>query len=49
MFALLGATLGGWVGWAAGSSLSLYAGLFASLIGTGFGIWLTWRMVREYF
>jgi hypothetical protein len=49
MFVFLGATLGGWVGWAAGSSLSLSAGLLASLIGTGLGIWLTQRIVRDSF
>lgn len=48
-FAFLGATLGGWVGWAAGSPLSPYAGLFASLVGTGLGIWFARRIVRDYF
>ena len=49
MFALIGATLGGWIGWAVGSPLSFYAGLFASLLGTGVGIWFARRIVDDYF
>jgi len=47
-FAFLGATLGGWVGWALGSPLSLIAGLFVGLIGMGTGIWLARRLVDDY-
>jgi hypothetical protein len=49
MFVLVGATLGGWVGWVLGSPLSLYAGLFASLVGTAAGIWFARRIVDDYF
>jgi hypothetical protein len=49
MLALHGATLGGWLGWAVGSTLSLYAGLVVSLVGSGLGIWLAGYIVREHF
>jgi hypothetical protein len=49
MLVLIGATLGGWLGWAVGSPLSFWAGLFASLVGTAVGIWLARRIVADYF
>ena len=49
MFGLIGATLGGWLGWAVGSPFSIYVGLFASLLGTAAGIWFARRIIEDYF
>lgn len=49
MFGLIGAALGGWLGWAVGSPFSIYAGLFASLLGTAAGIWFARRIIADYF
>lgn len=43
-FSLAGLLLGAWIGWEAGSVLSLFAGIVASLVGGGVG----WSVGRRY-
>jgi hypothetical protein len=46
--ALLGATLGGWLGWVLGERLGLMAAFTLSTIGTGFGLYFANRVSRSY-
>ena len=40
---LIGMTVGGWLGWAAGAPVSIFTAFIISMIGTGFGLWATRR------
>jgi membrane protein YqaA with SNARE-associated domain len=46
---LLGSCLGGWAGWWLGARAGLVTAFFVSTIGTGLGVYLGWRIGREYF
>jgi hypothetical protein len=48
MLALLGALIGGWIGWATGAQLSFFAAFILSIIGTGAGIYFARRFARNY-
>lgn len=49
VFGLIGATLFGWIGWAIGEPISLFAAFTVSIVGTGFGLYLGRRVARDYF
>ena len=45
---LIGMSLGGWLGWAAGAPVSMYTAFMISIVGTGVGLWLTRRYVTRH-
>jgi len=45
---LVGMTAGGWLGWMAGAWISIFTAFIISMIGTGFGLYVTRRLVRGY-
>jgi outer membrane lipoprotein SlyB len=48
LFWLIGATLGGWLGWAVGERFGIMAAVMLSAVGTGLGIYLAHRVIRDY-
>jgi hypothetical protein len=44
----VGAVAGGLVGWWAGAKLNVWMALAGSGIGGLGGIWITWRLLRDY-
>ena len=49
LFWLIGATVGGWLGWALGERFGIMAAAMLSAVGTGVGIYLAYRIIRDYF
>jgi hypothetical protein len=43
---LVGLSAGGWLGWALGAPLSLYAAFILSIVGTGAGLYAVRRLTR---
>ncbi len=50
MMMFIGMTLGGWVGWWAGDyvGLELMGTFLVSSLGSFAGVYLTWRIMRDY-
>lgn len=48
MFGLIGATAGGWLGWALGAPLSLFVAFLFGMVGTGLGLYLGYRIAANY-
>jgi hypothetical protein len=44
----IGATIGSLVGWWIGAYANIYVALLASAVGGIAGIWLTWRVLKDY-
>jgi apolipoprotein N-acyltransferase len=49
LFWLIGATVGGWLGWWLGEPMGIMAAVMLSAVGTGVGIYLAYRIIRDYF
>lgn len=49
LFWMIGATVGGWLGWAVGEPVGMMTAVILSAVGTGVGIYLAHRIVRDYF
>ena len=45
---LVGMTVGGWLGWAAGAGISTFTAFIVSIVGTGLGLWATRRYVGRH-
>jgi len=45
----IGATAGGWIGWALGERVGIMTAVILSAIGTGVGIYAAHRVIRDYF
>ena len=45
---LVGASLGGWIGWALGERFGIMTAFFLSLVGTAFGVWGAHRLRRHF-
>lgn len=45
----LGAILGGWMGWWLGAKVNFITAFVLSMAGTGVGLYLGRRLVRDYF
>lgn len=43
---LIGMSAGGWIGWAAGAGVSVFAGFALSVLGTGVGLYAVRRLTR---
>lgn len=48
LFALIGATLGGWIGWAIGERFGFMTAFFVSIVGTALGVYAAHRISRHY-
>lgn len=46
---LIGLTIGGWLGWWLGAKLGLTTAFILSSIGSIGGVYLGWRINRDYF
>ena len=46
-FGLIGATIGGWLGWALGGPAGLFAAFMISMLGTGVGMYIGYRMAAR--
>jgi hypothetical protein len=49
LLVMLGATVGGWAGWAAGEPLGIWGAVMLSAVGTGVGLYLGRRIARDHF
>jgi hypothetical protein len=43
---LIGMSIGGWLGWAAGATISVFTGFIVSIVGTGVGLYAIRRLTR---
>jgi len=43
---IFGMSIGGWVGWAAGDTVSLFTAFVVGVVGTGLGLYLVQRVTR---
>lgn len=48
LFGLIGATAGGWLGWYVGALVSVFTAFIVSVIGTGFGLYVAYRLAARY-
>lgn len=48
MFGLIGATVGGWLGWVIGAPVSLFIAFMIGMIGTGVGMYIGYRIAARY-
>lgn len=48
VLAMVGMTLGGWIGWEIGSVVSLFTAFIVGMLGTAVGLYLTNRYVAAY-
>jgi hypothetical protein len=49
LLAFFGMTIGGWLGWALGSPMGLFAAFILSIVGTGVGLYFGRRIANDYF
>ncbi|HEX6913572.1 MAG TPA: hypothetical protein VF142_24410 [Longimicrobium sp.] len=49
LLALLGMTIGGWMGWAVGARFGLFAAFILGVVGTAAGLYLGRRVSNDYF
>lgn len=49
LFAFLGMTVGGWIGWTVGGHFGLFAAFLLSIVGTGVGLYYGRKLANEYF
>jgi uncharacterized membrane protein YeaQ/YmgE (transglycosylase-associated protein family) len=48
VFGFIGATIGGYTGWALGANVGLTTAFIVSMVGTGIGIYYGRRIARSY-
>lgn len=48
LFGFLGATVGGWIGWALGAPVGMFTAFMLSMVGTGLGIYAGKQLARRY-
>ena len=49
IFVILGTFVGGWIGWWVGEQMGLTTAFILSMVGTGAGLYLARRIIRDYF
>ncbi|CAN5136078.1 hypothetical protein BH20GEM2_BH20GEM2_21100 [soil metagenome] len=49
LLGVIGATVGGGLGWAAGAGVGITTAFVLGMIGTGIGMYLGARIARDYF
>jgi len=42
-------TTGGWIGWALGAPVGLFAAFILAIVGTGAGLYFGLRIANDYF
>ena len=47
LLAMVGMTLGGWLGWEIGAVVSIFTAFVVSMVGTGLGLYLAQRLQRH--
>lgn len=48
LMGFIGATAGGWVGWALGAPVGIMTAFMLSIVGTGLGIYAGQKIARHY-
>lgn len=48
LLGMLGAVVGGWIGWYVGSAGGFFVAFLASVVGTGFGMYAGYRLAARY-
>jgi hypothetical protein len=48
LLGMIGATVGGWVGWAIGAPVSMMTAFMLSMVGTGVGMYIGYRIATYY-
>lgn len=48
LFGMLGATIGGYVGWGIGAPASMMLAFVLSMVGTGVGMYVGYRIAMHY-
>lgn len=48
LLTLISVSIGGWVGWWLGARVGIMTGFFLSMIGTGLGLYVAQRFIRDY-
>jgi hypothetical protein len=49
VLAFFGMSIGGWIGWALGAPMGMFAAFILSIVGTGLGLYLGKRIATDYF
>jgi hypothetical protein len=49
LLAVIGITVGGWIGWAAGARFSFFAAFILGVIGTALGLYAARRIANDHF
>ena len=49
LLAFFGMTVGGWIGWAVGAPMGMFAAFILSIVGTGVGLYLGRKVANDYF
>jgi hypothetical protein len=49
LMGFLGMTVFGWLGWWLGAFVGIFTAFVLSMVGTGFGLWAGWWVVKRYF
>ena len=49
LLVIVGMTIGGYAGWALGAKVSFFAAFVLGMVGTGLGLYLARRFVRDHF
>ena len=49
LLAFFGMTIGGWLGWALGSPMGLFAAFILGIVGTGVGLYFGRKVANDYF
>ena len=44
---LIGMSVGGWLGWTLGAWVGIFTAFIISMVGTGIGLYLTRRMMKQ--
>jgi len=48
LLGFIGATIGGWLGWAVGAPVGVFTAFVVSMIGTGLGIYFGRRAAQQW-
>ena len=49
LLAILGMTVGGWIGWTLGDRFGLFTAFILGIIGTGIGLYAGRRIANDHF
>jgi hypothetical protein len=49
LLTFFGMTIGGWIGWALGEPMGMFAAFILSIVGTGAGLYFGRKIANDYF